>query len=79
MSAELERPDFGTLRVNSPVVEGALEPLGAGGSEGVAVDGHEVPSEGANTLATHGVALVGHGGGSNLVLLEGLLKLLKVG
>jgi hypothetical protein len=67
------------LKFNAPVVEGALEPLGAGGSKSVAVDGHEMPGEGANALATHGVALVGHGGGSNLVLLERLLELLEVG
>jgi hypothetical protein len=38
-----------------------------------------VTSEGADTLGTHGVALVSHGGRSDLVLLEGLLNLLEVG
>lgn len=70
---------FRALEVNPPVVESTLEPLGAGGGQGVTVDGHQVPGEGADALATHRVALVGHSRGSNLVLLEWLLKLLEVG
>lgn len=38
-----------------------------------------MPGEGADTLATHRVPLVGHSRTSNLVLLEGLLNLLEVG
>ena len=40
--------------------------------------GHDVAGQGADALAAHGVALVGHGGGADLVLLKGLLHLLHV-
>ena len=39
---------------------------------------HHVAGQGADTLAAHGVALVGHGGGADLVLFKGLLHLLQV-
>ena len=40
--------------------------------------GHHVAREGADALAAHGVALVGHGRGADLTLGEGLVKLLLV-
>ena len=61
------------------VVQGALEPLGAGGEAGVQHVHHQVTAQGADTLAAHGVALVGHGGRADLVLLKGLFHLLEVG
>jgi hypothetical protein len=64
---------------NVRVVESTLEPLDGCSHDGVLLDDHEVTGEGANTLGTHRVALVSHGGGSNLVLLERLLDLLEVG
>ena len=60
------------------VVQGALKPLAGGGNRGVDRVGHNVPGQGADALAAHGVALVGHGGGTDLVLLKGLLHLLQV-
>ena len=60
------------------VVQGALKPLGGGGDGGVARVHDDVPGQGADALAAHGVALIGHGGGPDLVLLKGLLHLLQV-
>ena len=60
------------------IIQGALEPLGRGGDSGVARVHHDVTGQGADTLAAHGVALVGHGGGADLVLFKGLLHLLQV-
>ena len=59
------------------VVQGALKPLQAGGHGRVEPVGDDVPGQGADALASHGIALVGHGGGADLVLLKGLLHLLK--
>ena len=60
------------------VVQRALKPLGAGGKAGVQHIHHQVAGKGADALAAHGVALVGHSGGTDLVLLKGLLHLLEV-
>ena len=60
------------------VVQGALKPLQAGGHGRVEPVGDDVPGQGADALAAHGVALVGHGGGSHLVGLKGLLHFLHV-
>ena len=40
---------------------------------------HEVTGEGAAALGAHGVALVGHGGGADLILLKGFFHFLEVG
>ena len=61
------------------VVQGALKPLGARGDAGVEHVHHQVAGQGADALAPHGVALVGHGGRTDLILLKGLLHLLEVG
>jgi hypothetical protein len=60
------------------VVERALEPLRGGGVVGVADEVHDEAREAADALAAHGVALVGHGGGADLLVLEGLVDLLAV-
>lgn len=61
------------------VVERALEPLDRRGLESVQLENVQVARERAQALATHGVALVRHGGRADLVLLERLLDLLQVG
>jgi len=61
------------------VVQRALEPLRAGGEAGVEHIHHQVAAQSADALAAHGVALVGHGGGTDLVLLKRLFHLLEVG
>ena len=60
------------------VVQRALQPLGGGGHRGVHGIGHEVAAQGADALAAHGVAFVGHGGGADLAVLKGLLQLAVV-
>ena len=60
------------------VVQRALKPLGAGGKAGVQHIHHQVAGKGADALAAHGVALIGHGRGTDLVLLKGFLHLLEV-
>ena len=60
------------------VVQRALKPLGTGGKAGVQHIHHQVAGKGADALAAHGVALVGHRRGTDLVLLKGLLHLLEV-
>ena len=61
------------------VVQRALKPLGAGGHGGVQHIHHQVTAQGADALAAHGIALVGHGGRTDLVLFKGFLHLLEVG
>ena len=60
------------------VVQSTLEPLGGGGDRRVDRVGHHIAGQGADALAAHGIALVGHGGGTDLVFLKGLLHLLQV-
>ena len=60
------------------VVQRALKPLGAGGEAGVQHIYHQVAAQCADTLAAHGVALVRHGGGTDLVLFKRLFHLLEV-
>ena len=60
------------------VVQRALEPLDRRGLERVLEKTAQVSGQGAHPLASHGVALVGHGAGPDLRLLEGLLHLLQV-
>ena len=60
------------------VVQRALHPLYTGRHGGVHGVGHQVAAQRANALAAHGVALVGHGGGTDLVLLKRLLNLTVV-
>ncbi|MFT3683552.1 MAG: hypothetical protein QM783_01290 [Phycisphaerales bacterium] len=61
------------------VVERALEPLRRGGVVSVADEVHDEAGEAADALAAHGVALVGHCAGADLLVLEGLVELLAVG
>ena len=61
------------------VIQRALEPLGAGGEGRVQHVHHQIAGQGADALTPHGVALVRHGGGTDLVLLKGLFHLLEVG
>ena len=60
------------------VVQRALKPLGTGSDGGVQHVHHQVAAQRADALAAHGVALVGHSGGTDLVLLKRLLHLLEV-
>ena len=57
------------------VVQRPLQPLNGGGHGRVHGVGHQVAAQGADALGAHGVALVGHGAGADLVLFEGLLHL----
>ena len=57
------------------VIQGALQPLGGGGERCVHRFCHQVTGEGADPLAAHGVALVGHGGRTDLAVLKGLFQL----
>ena len=60
------------------IIERTLEPLGGGCDGGVqAVDDH-IARQRRNALAAHRVALVRHGGGTDLPLLKGLLDLLHM-
>lgn len=61
------------------VVQGALHPLRRVGRDEVCVQVPETAAEGGETLGAHGVALVGHGGAADLVLLEGLFDFLPAG
>ena len=63
----------------SRVVERALKPLGAGRHGGVLQVADDVPRQGGDAFAAHGVALVGHGRGANLAALKRLIHLLEVG
>ena len=60
------------------VVQRALKPLGTGGHGGVQHIHHQVAAQSADALTAHGVALVGHGRGTDLILLERLLHFLEV-
>ena len=61
------------------IIQRSLKPL-VGMSIGRSIGkAHDISSNRANTLGAHGVALVGHGTGSNLRLCERLLDLLQVG
>ena len=57
------------------VVQGPLQPLGGGGHGGIQGIRHQIPGQGADALAAHGIALVGHSGGTDLILFEGLFHL----
>ena len=60
------------------VVQRPLHPLNGGGHRRVGGVRHQVAAEGADPLAAHGVPLVGHGAGADLVLLEGLFHFLQM-
>ena len=60
------------------IVERALEPLRHGGVGGVGGEIHNVPAERAHALAAHGVALIGHRGGADLLGLKRLVQLAQV-
>jgi hypothetical protein len=61
------------------VVERALKPLRSVGLLGVTSKVPQLATKRAETLTPHGVALVGHGGRTDLVSLERLLDLLEHG
>jgi len=54
----------------SGVVQGALKPLGGSGDGRIHDIADDVATQGADAFAAHGVALVGHGGGTDLLLLK---------
>ena len=62
--------------IYEPIIEGTFEPLNASCHESVLLQCHEVPCETANTFRTHGIALVGHSGGTDLSRFEGFLNFL---
>jgi len=64
---------------NGGIVEGAFEPLVGVRLAGAIGEAHDVSRERTNPLRAHGIALVGHGAGSNLGLGKGLLDLFQVG
>ena len=57
------------------VVQCPLKPLGGGGDGRIQGVDHDVAGQGCDPLAAHGVALVCHGGGTDLVFLKGLFHL----
>ena len=60
------------------VVQRPLQPLHAGRHRRVRGVRHQVTRQRADALAAHGVALIGHRGGADLAVLEGLLELTVV-
>jgi hypothetical protein len=64
---------------NGRVVERTLQPLRGIGLLSVATKVSQLTTKRAETLAPHGVTLVGHGGRTDLVSLERLLDLLEHG
>ena len=72
----LHKVSTGDHALVSAVVQRALKPLSAGGKAGVQHIHHQVAAQSADTLAAHGIALVGHGGGTDLVLLKRLFHFL---
>ena len=60
------------------IVQRALEPLGHGGVRGVGREIYHVPAERAHALAAHGIALVGHRGGADLLSLKRLVQLAQM-
>lgn len=60
------------------VIKGTFEPLDTRGHQSVLLNNHQVPRQGADTLASHGVPLVRHRTRTDLVLLEGFLDLFEV-
>ena len=67
------------LRQGNPpvggVVQSPLQPLGGGGHGGIQGIGHEIPGQRADPLTAHGVALIGHGRGADLILFKGFFHL----
>ncbi len=61
------------------VVKRAFEPLGRGSVVGVSDEIHDEAGEAADALAFHGVAFVGHRGGTDLVFAEGFVDFFSVG
>ena len=61
------------------VVERALHPLRGVGFVGVRGEAHGEAGEAADAFGAHGVALVGHRGGADLVGFEGLFDFFAVG
>ena len=59
------------------IVQRPLKPLGAGGQRGVERIDDDIAGERADALAAHGIALVRHGGGADLVFLKRLFHLFK--
>jgi len=60
------------------IVQRSLEPLGCGSNGGIQRIHHHITGQGSNTLTSHGITLVSHGGGADLVLLEGLFHFLQM-
>ena len=60
------------------VIQGTLKPLGCGGDGRVQGIHHHIAGQGSDALAAHGVSLICHGGGTDLVLLKGLLHLFQM-
>ena len=60
------------------IVQGAFKPLGGGGHGAVEGVRHDEAGQAADPLGTHGVPLIGHGGGTHLMVGKGLLDLALV-
>ena len=60
------------------IVQRPLHPLDGGGHGSVEGVGHEIAGQRADALRAHGIALVGHGGGTDLGALKGLFHLTVV-
>ena len=58
------------------IIESSLEPLSSIGVGGILVEVGKVTTETSDSLTAHGVSLVRHSRGSNLVLLEWFLHFL---
>ena len=60
------------------IVQSALKPLGARGDSGIDHIRHDIAGQGADSLAPHGIALIGHSRGTDLGLFEGFLHFLQM-
>jgi len=74
ISAQVHLGDVNTA--DSRVIEGTLHPLRGVSGDEVSVEVRKTATKRGQTLGSHGVTLVSHGGGTDLVLLERLLNLL---
>ena len=62
----------------SGIIQRPLKPLRSGCNRWILRVGDHIARQRANALTAHGIALIRHGGRTDLVLLKGLLHLLQM-
>ena len=60
------------------VIQSSLEPLGSGSDRGIQCIHHHITGQRRNTLTSHGITLICHCGGTDLILLKRLFHFLQV-